>query len=695
MEAKMKQQLDALFYPERVAIIGSVKKGKIANQIITQLREGDYPGTIYAINPKAERPEGFPDIGGYPTVKDVSEAIDLAVICAPAAHTAAVLTDCGEKKVPTAVVITSGFSEAGNKDGEEELKTIAGKYGVRLVGPNCAGIMNSTSRFFASIEVRALPGQVAFITQSGAVGGAVLAMAETRGIGFSKFASCGNRADIGEIEFLEYLEEDPETSAIALYVESMQDGKAFIETAGRIAKKKPLMIIKAGRSSSGVRATSSHTGSMAGSEAVFQAMVKQTGVIRVDGIEEMLDLCSGFSHLPPLDGRKVAIVTNSGGPSILTADKAEEKGLVVAEPEDSVKKELYEFLPAHCSVRNPFDLTVEGTDENYRKTIELLLSKGYDSAIAINVATPFLDSRGLAQGIIDASKKQNKPVAAVFMADRIVETGIELLRSEKLQDFPTGERAAAVLAEMVSFRETATGKSASPLISGGSTSGAGITEKSLPLSKPILEPEAVKFLEEEGFPFPAHAYVTNRNEIAETCKTLPNPLVMKVVSPKIIHKSDEEGVVLNLNTEEEVAKAFTEMESRLKDRDFRGVMLYEQMPKAMEVIAGVNQDPDFGAVIAVGAGGVYTELLKDISLRIAPFSKETAQAMLEELKTYKLLTGFRGSPVLDTEKLKELIVKLSELAVTYPEIAELDLNPLFVMEDRVLVGDVRILTGQV
>lgn len=684
MEERLQKQLTTLFEPKTVAVIGSARKGKIGHQIITQLTDGDFPGSIRSVNPKAAGPDGFPYIPAVRSVTEIKEPLDLAVICAPAAHTAEVLEECGKKSVPVAVIITSGFSETGNDQGEEELKKVASRYGIRLIGPNCAGVMNSAARFFASIEVRALPGSVAFITQSGAVGGAVLAMAEQRGVGFSKFISCGNRADIGEIEFLEYFEQDPETDAIALYLESMQDGRAFLESACRIAAKKPLMVIKAGRSSSGMRATSSHTGSMAGSDDVFDAMVKQTGVVRVADIEEMLDLCNGFSQLPPLKGRNIAIVTNSGGPSILTADKAEELGLNVAVPDEATKSRLYEFLPPHCSVSNPIDLTVEGTEENFRKTLEVLLEGDYDGAIAINVATPFLDSRSLARGIIDASQMQRKPVAAVFMAGKIVKSGIATLHSEGIPTFPTGERAANVLSKMVDKTRTAGAKRSSP---------GGIVEKSLPLRSPILEPDAVAFLEKEEFPFPPHVFINDEKKVREQ-KAVSYPVVMKVVSPEILHKSDEGGVILGINSAEEAVDRYREMERTFSRRGFKGVMLYNQVPKAMEMIAGITRDPDFGPVIAVGAGGIYTEIVKDISLRVAPFTREEALQMISELKTAPLLKGYRGGNPLAVEPFSELIARLSCLASAYPEISELDLNPVFLFEDRVLVGDTRILTGQ-
>ncbi|MBN1836518.1 MAG: CoA-binding protein, partial [Spirochaetales bacterium] len=311
--------LQRLFTPQGVAVLGSVKPGKIGHQLLTQLMAGGFSGSLYAVNPGAEAPAEYPAVQAFASVAAIPGTLDLALVAVPAAHAQAVVEECGARGVAAAVVFTSGFGEVGRLAEERALAETARRFGMRLVGPNCAGIMNTRARLFASIEVRALPGRAAFATQSGAVGGAVLALAETRGIGFSKFVSYGNRADVGEVELLDYLAADPDTDLIALYLESLQDGRAFMDAVRRAAGRKPVLLIKAGRSSSGLRAAGSHTGSLAGSDRVFQAMVRRSGALRVPGIEEMLDLCQGFASLPPPAGDRIAVVTNSGGPGILTS----------------------------------------------------------------------------------------------------------------------------------------------------------------------------------------------------------------------------------------------------------------------------------------------------------------------------------------------------------------------------------------
>ena len=681
------ETLKRLFHPKVIAVFGSVKKNKIGHQLITQLVEGRFPGKIVSVNPRAERPEGFSAIEGIPNLQQAANRVaatrvDLALIAVPAPYVEQVLEDCGREKVSFAVVFTSGFSEAGNTAGEEQLKRVAGEYGIRLIGPNCAGIMNTGASLYASIEVRALPGKTAFVTQSGALGGAVLAMARIRGIGFSKFVSYGNRSDIGEVELLRYLEVDPDTGVIALYLESLDNGREFMETVRRVSRKKPVVIIKSGKSISGLRAAGSHTGSMAGSDEIFEAMVKQSGALRVPGIEEMLDLCDGLSGLPRLNGSKLAIITNSGGPGILTSDRAEELGLDVRETGEEVRKMLRDFLPGHCALANPIDLTVEGTQENYRRALKAVLDSWYDGVIAINVATPFLDSVALAEGIIEAVAQQSepKPVAAVFMAGEIVETGIERLKAGGVPVFPTGERAAYVFAKMSEYY-------GQPRRTVGADKARA---KALPLSSPVPEPEAVEFLQGEGFPFPEHAYILKLDQLKEAASSLGFPLVMKIVSPQILHKSDHGGVVLNIGSGQELEAAYRGMEERFSDKAFQGTMLYKQVRGGYEIIVGIKQDPDFGPVILVGAGGILTELLQDSSLRIAPFDKREAIDMLSELKISRLFPGFRGEKPLDRSAVADLLVLLSRLSLKFPAIRELDFNPVFVFDKRLLIGDVRI-----
>lgn len=438
------QVLDSFFLPKAAAFAGSIKPGKIGYEIIKSMKEGGYQGKIHPLNPAGGEVLGFKV---YTSVAELPPGVELVVISLPQHAILETIAQCGMRGIKAAVIISSGYSEVGNHQAEKELVAEAKKRGVRIVGPNCAGLMNPWINLFPSIEVRALPGHTAFITQSGALGAATLALAEERGFGFSKFISYGNRCDIGDIELLSYLADDPQTRAIAVYIEGVDKGREFLSAAQAASKKKPVMAIKSGRSQAGTRAVSSHTGSLAGEDQVYEAAFRKAGIIRVEGIEEMFDLCQAFSHCPLPSGNRVAIVTNSGGPGILAADMAEKLGLDLAEPPISLQKQIKPHLSPHASLKNPIDLTVEAGYQEYRMTLDSVLSE-YDAAIVINVATPYLDSTGIAKGVIDAAKGHQKPIIINFMAGRIVKEAVQLLEEEHMINLATGERCAFVLAKL-------------------------------------------------------------------------------------------------------------------------------------------------------------------------------------------------------------------------------------------------------
>ena len=434
----------ALFDPEGVVFFGSLKPGKIGYEILKSNQEGGFQGGVYPVNPPGGEVLGYPV---FSSLDEVPGSPELAIISLPQTVVAQTVLQCGQRGIKVAVIISSGFSEVGNLEAERNLVEAARKVGVRIIGPNCAGVMNPWHHHFPSIEVRALPGHTAFVTQSGAFGGATLAWAEERGFGFSKFVSYGNRCDIGDAELLSYLGNDPQTRVIALYIEGLDRGREFLQVAQEVSLKKPVVAIKSGRTEAGTRAASSHTGTLAGMDQIYEAAFRKAGIVRVEGIEEMFDLCHALSQCPLPQGNRVAIVTNSGGPGILAADKAERLGLEVAEPSDALKEKLKPHLSPHASLKNPIDLTVESGYEEYYVAVEQAFSE-YDSVIAINVATPYLDSNGIARGIIDATQKANKPVLTNFMAGRIVRVAIGLLNEARLVNLATGERCAFVLSKL-------------------------------------------------------------------------------------------------------------------------------------------------------------------------------------------------------------------------------------------------------
>jgi len=427
------------FNPRSVAIFGSMKEGKTGFEIVKNMVEGGFKGEIYPISQSEGQIFGL-DI--FPDFKNLN--IDLAVIAIPSQLIPSLLEDLGNQGINSVIIISAGFSEVGNLEQEEKIKQIAKQYQMRIIGPNCAGIMNTESNLFASIEVRALPGNTAFITQSGALGGAVLMMAEELDFGFSKFVSYGNRCDVDEADLISYLQNDHQTQIITIYIEGLTEGRKFLRQAKKTVLKKPIIAIKAGKHEAGMRATSSHTGSLAGEDKIYDAAFKQAGILRVDDVEEMFDLCRGLVYYPRIEGNKVAIITNSGGPAVMTADKLEELGLIVSEPSQTLKNRLKDSLPPHVSLGNPFDLLAYGSAENFLLTCEAIAPE-YDAIIAIFVPTSFMDSTIIARALGEAKKKITKPILASFMAGRLVKKGIEELKKYGIPNYKTGERCAKVI----------------------------------------------------------------------------------------------------------------------------------------------------------------------------------------------------------------------------------------------------------
>ncbi|MDN5344160.1 MAG: hypothetical protein PWQ18_271 [Clostridia bacterium] len=670
--------LQEVFYPRAVAVIGSVAEGKLGYVLVRRLLEGGFKH-IYAVNLKAQ---GVDQVSGFRSVQEINAAVDLAVIVSPAATVKSVMEDCGRAGVKAAVVITSGFAEAGNATGEEELKQMAQHYGIRFVGPNCAGILNMHHNLVVTLEALPPKGSITLVSQSGAVGGLVMSAARERGLGFSKFISYGNGADISVIELLRYFQDDPETRVVALYIENMKDGRVFIKTLQELTQEKPVVVIKSGRTGTGQRAALSHTGSMAGSDAVYDAALRESGALRVESIEEMLDLCQGFACLPPPKGRRLLIVTNSGGPGVMAADKAEEVGLEVAEPGPGLKEKLGAFLPSHAGMRNPVDLTVEGTAESYRRILVEALQE-YDAALALYVGTPYLEAMPYAASIVEAAKESRKPVAASLAVGSDIPQSLQLLQEHGMPNFTSGERAVRVLGRMADYEKYRAGLRPLPPV----PAALG----SLPGEGPLLEPEAMQWLKENGLAVPEFCFAASRGEAVDSCRRLGYPVVMKVVSPEIIHKSDHGGVVLDIDGDTVAGEAFDRIREAARDKDFRGVVIYPMLKGGREVLLGLSRDPQFGPVVVFGLGGIYTEVLQDIALRVAPVDYDRAMEMIHSLKAFPLLKGIRGQKPADLKALADTMARFSRLPFLYPEVQEVDLNPVFVFPEGLVIGDARVI----
>jgi len=683
----------ALFQPRAVAVVGSVSEGKIGHVLITQLLDGGFTDLV-AVNPRGLGTHNVPAVSSFAELSEDSSVVDLAIIASPAATVADVLEDAGKAGVKAAVIITAGFSESGNAEEEQRLLEVAQRSGIRLVGPNCAGIVNTRHNLFPTLETRPPAGDVAFISQSGALGGAVLSWAEEQGVGLSKFVSYGNAVDLSEIDLLNYLRDDDETRVVALYIETVSDGRRFMEAASKLTAVKPLVVIKSGRSQSGGRATQSHTGSMAGSDAVYEAALSQCGAIRVDGIEEMFDLCRGFVHLPPVMGKRIAIVTNSGGPGVLAADAGEHEGLEIASPSGVLRDRLSAKLPDFYALTNPFDLTVQGTQDEYRDTLIETLAE-YDAAIAINVNTPYLDVAPLARGVVAAAQETGKPIVASFVAGKPAEAALPILAEGGVPNYVTGERCARVLALMAD-REQNLGmlRLTSDVTMPDRSSvakQAQATAQQLPGDKRPTEPEAMDWLEGRGIPVIPHIFAHTAEEAVQAARSFEGSVAMKIVSPQVVHKTDWGGVALNLASPDQIESAFSKMKGLVVAEAFDGVLITPMVEHPVEAIVGLSTDRQFGPVIAVGLGGIYTEIFKDLVLRVAPVSTDEAREMIESLKGIKILKGARGNVLRDIPALARLVSDVSQLPFLFHGIEELDLNPVFLFEKGCAAGDARLI----
>lgn len=672
--------LDALFRPRGVAVFGSTSPGKLGAVLIDRLIGGGYR-EVYAVNPKAQ---GLGGVKGYASIAAIEAPVDLAVIASPASSVAQVLREAGEAGARAAVIITSGFGEAGHAELEREIIDIARAYGIRYIGPNCSGMINTRFNLYPTLEAQPVPGPLALVSQSGAVGGLIMELSRAANVGVSKFCSFGNGSDLDQTELLRYLKDDDETKVIAVYAENIRDGRAFMDILRETCRVKPVVIIKSGRTGSGQRAALSHTGSLAGADSVYDAAFAAAGAVRADSVEDMLDICKGLALLPEIRGEKLAIITNSGGPGVMSADACEKNGLLLPEPGAALKQELRGFLPAHAGLANPIDVTVEGTDEQYRLTLSAALAE-YDAALVIDIGTPYLAALPIAQAVLDAAKESGKPVACNFEVGHDIEAAQRLLDENNAPCFASGERAVRALAKLAEYRRLRQSlKPPQPL------PAPRKLQTELPA---LLEYECMELFAGLGIAAPPYRFVAAGEDVRAASQAVGYPQVMKIVSPQIVHKSDVGGVKLGIKDAAQAEAAYRALAAVGAGRDFRGVMLYPQLDKAVEIIVGFSRDSGFGPVVVCGMGGIYTEILKDISLRVAPVDEEDAMAMLRGLKTWPLLQGVRGGQPLAVAELARLIARFSQLPLLYPELAEGEINPVFVFADRALAADARLLLG--
>ena len=693
--------LKLFFNPRAVAVIGaSRQRGTIGGEIFHNLLSYGFNGPVYPVNPTSEVVQSVP---AYPSVEAIAGPVDLAIIVVPAERVVEVVAACGRKGVKALVVISAGFSETGEEGQERqaELLRVCRAAGMRLIGPNCMGIANTDPEVFldATFAPGVPPqGRVGFSSQSGALGLAIIEYANSLGLGISTFVSVGNKADISGNDLLRYWESDDGTDVILLYLESFGNPKKFSQIARRVGRKKPIVVVKSGRSAAGARATSSHTGALiAASDVTVDALFRQAGVIRTDTLAELFDVASLLANQPLPRGHRVGIITNAGGPAILCADACEARGLEVPVLSQESQKKLRTFLLPSASATNPVDMIASASAEDYRKAIEIVASDNNVDALIV-IFTPPLVTRAeaVARAMVEAVKTfdGSKPVMAVFLSAQGIP---EELRSAdfNIPSYAFPETAAIALARAARYREwRERPETVAPKFEDlQKDEAAAVVAAALGRGEGWLTAEeTAKLCSCYGLPLVEQRIVPGVEEAVAAAEELGGEVALKAIAPGVIHKTEAGAVRLHLRGAEQARQAAGEMSRRLAalGQSPTGFVVQQMAQSGVEMLVGVVHDPQFGPVVACGAGGVQVELLRDVSIRLTPLSKEDASEMIRSLKTYPLLTGFRGAPVCDVGALEEGLLRLSTMVEDLPQIAELDLNPFMVHQQGATILDARI-----
>ena len=688
--------------PKSIAIIGaSDKEGSVGRAITNNIMKG-YKGTIYPISPTRETVFGKK---AYKSVLDVPGKVDLAVVVTKNTIVPSVLEECGKKKLRGAIVITAGFKEVDEEGAklEQKLKDIAKKYKLQIIGPNCLGVMNlepQTMMNSTFLKITPKSGEIALVSQSGAICAALVEDASAQGIGFSAVISMGNKADMSEIDILKMLAEHKQTKVIVIYLEDMGNGQEFLRVCKDITrkKKKPVLVLKSGRSPEGAKAAMSHTGALMGSDEIYDALLKQSGAIRVDTMEELFDYATAFSKQPlPMNGDLV-IVSNAGGPAIISTDACSKLGIKMAKIEE-IRKKIDAVIPPWGSSRNPVDIVGDADFKRFENVLnEVLKHKNVGSVISMCTPSATLNYDKLAEVIVSMSKKYKKTMLASLMGLDEGITNREILAKGDVPYYTYAEGSIRALKAMLTFThwvKNSPGKITKFNVKKNTVKKILDNAKKEKRSA-LLEEEGQEILRAYGFPLPASKLAKSKKEAVAASKKIGYPVVLKIASPQIIHKSDAGGVKVNLQNAKDVENAFDTIIKNAKKynkkADIKGVLVVEMVKGGKEMIIGSKLEPGFGPVVMLGMGGIYVEVLKDVTFKLAPMTNIEADDMISSIKTKKILEGVRGEKPSDIKKLSECIQRLSQLVSDFNEIKELDMNPVLVMEKnkgcRVL--DVRI-----
>ncbi len=698
----MDPSLLPFFHPRGVVVVGaSHEPTKLGYGVARNLVQSRYPGAIHFVNPKGGR---LFDRPVYPDIASVPEPVDLAILVIPAPTVPNGLRACAGRGIKAIIITSGGFREVGPEGAalEAECACLAHELGLRLIGPNCIGLLDTHFPLDTTFlpPPSPTPGDVAFLSHSGAICEAVIDWASGQGFGLSRLVSLGNQADLTEADFLAPVAEDPHTRVLTLYLEGVKDGRRFVEEARRVAHLKPVIALKVGRFASGRRAVASHTGALAGQETAYNAAFRQAGVIRAETSEEMFDWARALAWCPLPGGRDVAVLTSAGGPGVIAADALEAHGLRLAELGDETQSALHNLLPPAASVRNPVDMLASASPVQYAACLRALLDDpNVRGVLVIVLPPPMFTAETITEAIIPVIHQTRKPVIVALMGENLVRRAAELFRAARIPDYRFPERAASALAMLARRAETLARPSASPAtfedvrpesvryFLTSAHDGAG---------QFLDQVKAIRILAAYGIPVPRLELANTADEAAALAGELGYPVALKVASPDIPHKSDVGGVLLNLADSLAVAEGFAKVRrnahAACPQATILGVHVQRMFPAGQEVIVGIVQDPQFGPLVMFGSGGVEVEGLKDVAFALAPLSPDEAEHLLDSTWAGRKLRGYRNIPPADRAAVVNVLLRLAQLAADFPQLAEIEINPLRALPDGqgAVAVDVRI-----
>ncbi len=696
--------LNRIFNPRHVAVVGaSEKAGTIGNALIRNLINSKFAGAVLPVNPKHKSIHG---LACCRSVSALDMDVDLAIIATPINSVVDIVSECVEKRIGGAVIISAGGKEVGEqgREIEEKIQQIAYPGGLRIVGPNCMGVISPGTNLNASFATEMpLTGNLAFVSQSGAICSAILDMAFKERIGFSYFVSIGSMLDLDFGDMINYLGNDPSTKSILLYIESLMNFRKFMSAARSVSRVKPIIVLKSGRSPAGANAAASHTGAMVGEDAVYDAAFKRAGIVRVDTIEELFDCAELMAKQPRPRGPRLAILTNGGGPGVMATDTLARYGQVPAPLDNETLKAFDTFLPTFWSRGNPIDILGDASAERFGRSLEICLnSKNMDGVLVILAPQAVTDPVSVAETLVTAMKERRYPVFACWMGGKSIARAVDILNEAGIPTYDTPERAVRAFLYMAEYTRNLEmlveipPKTMGQMVFDQKTARRLITGQQEPGF--VSASDAEEIFKAYGLPVIRSEIVKTEFQASQIGREIGYPLVMKLHSAEIMHKTDAGGVHLDLRCDEDVRRAYNLIISSARrykpEARIKGVMIQPYFLKPdYEILLGAKRDPNFGPVILFGMGGIYTEVLKDHSLGLPPMNRLLARRLMEETKAYTLLKGYRNRPAADIERLEEMIIRLSQLLIDFPEIAELDMNPVLIKDGKPVAVDARILVS--